>query len=45
MIVCQIREQYLEQLYGNQWWVQDFPEGGAPTPKCAIILHFLAKTA
>ena len=26
-------------LDGVQWWIQDFPEEGAPTPKTAIILQ------
>ena len=27
--------------YGyNQWRIQDFPQGGAPTPKSAIIFQF-----
>ena len=26
-----------------QWRIQDFPQGGAPTPKIAIIFHIFAK--
>ena len=26
-----------------QWRIQDFPQGAAPTPKIAIIFHFLAE--
>ena len=26
-----------------QWRIQDFPQGGAPTPKSAIIFQFFAK--
>ena len=26
-----------------QWRIQDFPQGGAPTPKNAIIFQFFAK--
>ena len=26
-----------------QWRIQDFPQGGAPTPKIAIIFQFFAK--
>ena len=28
---------------GYQWRIQDFPQGGAPTPKIAIIFHIFAK--
>ena len=28
-----------------QWRIQDFPQGGAPTPKSAIIFQFFPKTA
>ena len=28
---------------GNQWRIQDFPQGGAPTPKSAIIFQFFAE--
>ena len=27
----------------RQWRIQDFPEGGAPTPKSAIILHIFCR--
>ena len=27
----------------NQWRIQDFPQGGAPTPKIAIIFHIFAE--
>ena len=27
-------------LFTNQWWIQDFPEEGAPTLKEAIIWPF-----
>ena len=27
----------------NQWRIQDFPEGDAPTPKSAIILHIFCR--
>ena len=27
----------------TQWWIQDFPQGGAPTPKSAIIFQIFAK--
>ena len=30
-------------LYSVQWRIQDFPQGGAPTPKIAIIFHFFAE--
>ena len=26
-----------------QWRIQDFPQGGAPTPKSAIIFQFFAE--
>ena len=26
-----------------QWRIQDFPQGGAPTPKIPIILHIFAE--
>ena len=26
-----------------QWRIQDFPRGGAPTPKIAIIFHIFAE--
>ena len=26
-----------------QWRIQDFPQGGAPTPKIAIIFQIFAK--
>ena len=28
---------------GFQWRIQDFPQGGAPTPKIAIIFQIFAK--
>ena len=27
----------------SQWRIQDFPQGGAPTPKIAIIFHIFAE--
>ena len=27
----------------NQWQIQDFPQGGAPTPKIAIIFQIFAE--
>ena len=27
----------------KQWRIQDFPQGGAPTPKIAIIFHIFAE--
>ena len=27
----------------SQWRIQDFPQGGAPTPKIAIIFQIFAK--
>ena len=27
----------------DQWRIQDFPQGGAPTPKSPIIFQFFAK--
>ena len=27
----------------DQWRIQDFPQGGAPTPKIAIIFQIFAK--
>ena len=27
----------------TQWRIQDFPQGGAPTPKSAIIFQFFAE--
>ena len=27
----------------GQWRIQDFPRGGAPTPKSAIIFQFFAE--
>ena len=27
----------------NQWRIQDFPPGGAPTPKIAIIFHIFVE--
>ena len=27
----------------DQWRIQDFPQGGAPTPKIAIIFQFFAE--
>ena len=29
--------------YCTQWRIQDFPQGGAPTPKIAIIFHIFAE--
>ena len=29
--------------YPNQWRIQDFPQGGAPTPKIAIIFQIFAE--
>ena len=25
-----------------QWWIQDFPEVGAPTPKVGVKIYYLA---
>ena len=25
-----------------QWWIQDFPEGGAPTPKVGVLTYYFA---
>ena len=30
-------------MQGQQWRIQDFPQGGAPTPKIAIIFQIFAK--
>ena len=30
-------------LVQMQWRIQDFPQGGAPTPKSAIIFQFFAE--
>ena len=30
-------------MHGCQWRIQDFPQGGAPTPKIAIIFQNFAK--
>ena len=30
-------------LYCYQWRIQDFPQGGAPTPKIAIIFQIFAE--
>ena len=35
----------VKQSIHNQWRIQDFPQGGAPTPKIAIIFQNFAKTA
>ena len=29
--------------FGIQWRIQDFPQGGAPTPKSAIIFQIFAE--
>ena len=34
---------FCENKEHSQWWIQDFPEGGAPTPKRTIIFHFFAE--
>ena len=41
MVPC-LEKQHHDQLEvnANQWRIQDFPEGGAPTPKNAIIFQF-----
>ena len=31
------------QLLNDQWRIQDFPQGGAPTPKIAIIFQIFAE--
>ena len=33
----------LDLFETGQWRIQDFPEGGAPTDKSAIILQFFAE--
>ena len=33
----------MEFLHKYQWRIQDFPQGGAPTPKIAIIFHIFAE--
>ena len=32
-----------DRLPCTQWRIQDFPQGGAPTPKIAIIYQIFAK--
>ena len=32
-----------EYFVPEQWRIQDFPQGGGPTPKSAIIFQFFAK--
>ena len=39
-----ISESETQFVYLVQWLIQDFPEGGAPTPKSAIIFIFVPKT-
>ena len=34
---------FLVTFHRLQWRIQDFPEGGAPTPKSAIIFQFFAE--
>ena len=34
---------YSVDSYTRQWRIQDFPQGGAPTPKSAIIFQFFAE--
>ena len=33
----------LQEVKHIQWRMQDFPQGGAPTPKIAIIFQIFAK--
>ena len=33
----------IEGSFRKQWRIQDFPEGGAPTPKSAIIFLFFCR--
>ena len=33
----------VNECYLFQWRIQDFPQGGAPTPKSAIIFQFFAE--
>ena len=33
----------LSSCYRRQWRIQDFPQGGAPTPKSAIIFQFFPR--
>ena len=33
----------LAELNRSQWRIQDFPQGGAPTPKIAIIFQIFVK--
>ena len=42
-IVRILLECILVYIDCNQWRIQDFPQGGAPTPKSAIIFQFFAE--
>ena len=44
MVPC-LEKQHHDQLEvnANQWRIQDFPEGAAPTPKNAIIFQFFCR--
>ena len=33
----------LKAINTSQWRIQDFPQGGAPTPKIAIIFHIFTE--
>ena len=33
----------IDIAHSYQWRIQDFPQGGAPTPKSAIIFQFFAE--
>ena len=35
--------QFCQFCFSYQWRIRDFPQGGAPTPKNAIIFHFFAE--
>ena len=38
-----IRDNWFNLVHIFQWWIQDFPQGGAPTPKSAIIFQIFAE--
>ena len=40
---CNFRQKCCQIIGWRQWRIQDFPQGGAPTPKSAIIFQFFAK--
>ena len=41
--LCTSSQNINLQVGHTQWRIQDFPQGGAPTPKIAIIFHIFAE--